>query len=137
MNIMIYTVEKPLSQFEFWSGAKDTAAHFTEEQLNQLDDILSDAVPDENYTEDYINNLFWFENDYIASLLGFDNFEALVRHNDGDDDDEDDWEEDDEEEDEIGPGMESEFEDAKDQYVPHMTFQDLFTKEGGAANDET
>ena len=45
-----------------------------------------------------INDLFWFEEDFIAELLGFDNWEALERHNaDEADDDNDDEEESDDE----------------------------------------
>ena len=90
----------------------------------------------ENPTDTAINDLFWFEEDYIAQLLGFNSFEALVRHNDGNDDD-DNLDEDDEDEDEIGPGMESEFEDAVYEIAARMAFQDLFAKEGGTVSDET
>ena len=86
---MIYTVEKPLSQFEFWSGAKERTDHLTTEQLDQLDDLLPEIL---GYTptDGAINDLFWFEEDYIAQLLGFKNWEALERHNDGDDEDDED-----------------------------------------------
>lgn len=135
---MIYTVEKPLSQFEFWSGAKERTDHLTTEQLDRLESMLPDILG-ENPTDGAINDLFWFEDDYIAQLLGFNSFEALVRHNDGDDDDDEDdnLDEDDEDEDEIGPGMESEFEDAVYEIAARMAFQDLFAKEGGTASDET
>lgn len=85
---MIYTVEKPLSQFEFWSGVKQRTDRLTTEQLDQLDDLLPEIL---GYTptDTAINNLFWFENDYIAQLLGFKNWEALERHNDGEDDEDD------------------------------------------------
>lgn len=137
MNIMIYTVEKPLSQFEFWSGAKERTDHLTIEQLDRLDYLMPEILG-EKPTDGAINDLFLFEDDYIAQLLGFNSFEALVRHNDGDDydDKDDDWNEDDEDEDEIGPGMESEFEDAVYEIAPHMAFQDLFAKERGTASDE-
>lgn len=133
---MIYTVEKPLSQFEFWSGAKQRTDHLTTEQLDRLDYMMPDVLG-ERPTDTAINDLFWFEEDYIAQLLGFNSFEALVRHNDGDDDDkDDDGDEDDEDEDEIGPGMESEFEDAVYEIAARMAFQDLFAKEGGSTSDE-
>ena len=96
---MIYTVEKPLSQFEFWSGAKQRTDHLTTEQLDQLDYMMPDVLG-ERPTDTAINDLFWFEEDTIAQLLGFNSFEALVRHNDGDDDEDDDWDEDEEDEDE-------------------------------------
>ena len=86
---MIYTVEKPLSQFEFWSGAKQRTDHLTTEQLDQLDDLLPEIlgyIP----TDTAINDLFWFEENYIAQLLGFKNWEALERYNDGEDEEDED-----------------------------------------------
>lgn len=94
MNIMIYTVEKPLSQFEFWSGAKERTDHLTIEQLDRLDGLLPEVLG-ENPTDTAINDLFWFEEDYIAQLLGFDSWEALERYNDGEDDEYDEDERDD------------------------------------------
>lgn len=132
---MTYTVEKPLSQFEFWSGAKERTDHLTTDQLDRLDNLMPEVLG-ENPTDTVINDLFWFEEDYIAQLLGFNSFEALVRHNDGNDDD-DNLDEDDEDEDEIGPGMESEFEDAVYEIAARMAFQDLFAKEGGTVSNET
>lgn len=132
---MTYTVEKPLSQFEFWSGAKERTDHLTTDQLDRLDNLMPEVLG-ENPTDTAINDLFWFEEDYIAQLLDFNSFEALVRHNDGNDDD-DNLDEDDEDEDEIGPGMESEFEDAVYEIAARMAFQDLFAKEGGTVSDET
>lgn len=85
---MIYTVEKPLSQFEFWSGAKERTDHLTTEQLDQLDYMIPDALG-EKPTDTAINDLFWFEEDYIAQMLGFKNWKALERYNDGEDEEED------------------------------------------------
>lgn len=90
---MIYTVEKPLSQFEFWSGAKERTDHLTIEQLDRLDDLLLEVLG-ENPTDTAINDLFWFEEDFIAQLLGFDSWEALERYNDGEDDEDDEDDED-------------------------------------------
>ena len=132
---MTYTVEKPLSQFEFWSGAKERTDHLTTDQPDRLDNLMPEVLG-ENPTDTAINDLFWFEEDYIAQLLGFNSFEALVRHNDGNDDD-DNLDEDDEDEDGIGPGMESEFEDAVYEIAARLAFQDLFAKEGGTVSDET
>lgn len=91
---MTYTVEKPLYQFEFWSGAKERTDHLTMEQLDRLDDLLPEVLG-ENPTDTAINDLFWFEDDYIAQLLGFDRWEALERYNDGEDDEDDEDEGDD------------------------------------------
>lgn len=95
---MTYTVEKPLSQFKFWSGAKGRTDHLTIEQLDRLDYLLPEVLG-ENPTDTAINDLFWFEEDFIAQLLGFDSWEALERYNDGEDD-EDDGEDNEDNEDE-------------------------------------
>ena len=93
MNTMTYTVEKSLSQFEFWSGAKERTDHLTVEQLDRLDGLLPEILG-ENPTDTAINDLFWFEDDYIAQLLGFDSWEALERYNDVEDDEDDEDDED-------------------------------------------
>ena len=94
---MTYTVEKPLSQFEFWSGAKERTDNLTIEQLNRLDDLLSEAMEwnetDNIPSDTTINDLFWFEDDYIAQLLGFKN-NAGEDDDDTEDDEEDETDED-------------------------------------------
>jgi len=98
---MTYTVEKPLYQFEFWSGAKERTDHLTIEQLDRLDDVIQEWMQWGEYSPDghipsdtEINNLFWFDEDLIANMLGFGNWEALGRHNAGEDDEEDETDED-------------------------------------------
>lgn len=86
---MTYTVNKSLSEFPFWSGAKERTDQLTIEQLDRLDDLLSEVM-EWNETDNIpsgstINDLFWFDEDFIAQLLGFDNWEALERHNAGED----------------------------------------------------
>lgn len=41
---MTYTCDESLTNFEFWSGARDRAAALTYDQLNQLDDLLPDVM---------------------------------------------------------------------------------------------
>ncbi len=69
--------EQPLSDFHFWSGARNTAKHLDENDFeiieNMLEEIYSDGI---NETE--LNDFFWFEDDTIAELLGYDDFESLV-----------------------------------------------------------
>jgi hypothetical protein len=89
---MQYTVEKSLSAFEFWSGAKETAKELTNEQLDQMESILEDCYPD-GMTDTQINDIFWFEQDWIAEMLGFRSWEDLI----GIEDEEEDPEEDEDE----------------------------------------
>lgn len=68
---MIYKVEESLSNFEFWGQARDVAREFTDEQLEQLDDLISDMFCDDYPTDTQINDLFAYDSDYLKSLLGW------------------------------------------------------------------
>lgn len=72
----IYT-ENNLRDFEFWCGAKYTAEHMTDDDFDTIESILEDMYPD-GMDETLINDLFWFEEDWIAEMLGYENFEELV-----------------------------------------------------------
>ena len=52
----IYT-EKSLNEFDFWSGAKDTVKYLTEDEINQIENILEDCFP-EGMSETEINDFF-------------------------------------------------------------------------------
>lgn len=74
---MKYYVEKPLRDFEFWSGAKDTVKYLTAEDLDYIENMLD--MDYEPMSETEINDYFWFEDDAIAETLGYENFEALMK----------------------------------------------------------
>lgn len=74
---MKFYTETSLSNFEFWSGAKDTVKHLTEEDLNTIEAILEDAYPD-GMSDTELNDFFWFDDDTIAEWLGYSSFEELV-----------------------------------------------------------
>lgn len=71
---MKYYVEESLSNFQWWSGAKDNAAELTEEQFGRLESILEDCYPD-GMTDTQINDLMWFEFDWIKEMLGIEDEE--------------------------------------------------------------
>ena len=70
-------VEKSLWDFEFWAGAKQTAKYLTSEELEEIEEHLEDLYPD-GINETELNDLFWFEDDWIAEMLGFDSFEEIM-----------------------------------------------------------
>ena len=72
----IYT-EESLKNFEFWSGAKDTVKYLTDDELDTIEKILEDIYP-EGMSETQINDIFWFENDWIAEILGYNDFEEIM-----------------------------------------------------------
>lgn len=74
---MKYYVEKPLRDFEFWSGAKDTVKYLTAEDLEYIENMLD--MDYEPMSETEINDYFWFEDDAIAQTLGYENFAELMK----------------------------------------------------------
>ncbi|MFA7019177.1 MAG: hypothetical protein WC239_09365 [Sphaerochaetaceae bacterium] len=69
--------EENLSNFEFWSGAKDTAEYLTDDELDQIEEILDELYP-EGMDETELNDLFWFEDDLIAEWLGYESFDEIM-----------------------------------------------------------
>lgn len=68
---MIYKVEESLKYFKFWGQAQSTAQEFSDEQLNQLEDLIMDMYCDDYPTDTQINDLFAYDSDYLKELLGF------------------------------------------------------------------
>lgn len=66
---MKITTELNLTSFDFWSGAEDH--EFTYSELKELEFALEDVFPD-GATETQINDLFWFEEEFLCSLIGID-----------------------------------------------------------------
>lgn len=78
---MKYIIEENLAYFEFWGGAKERKEFLSYEDFCVIDDQLEEIFG-EIPTDTQINDLFWFDNDYIAELLGFEDWEELERTKD-------------------------------------------------------
>ena len=65
---MKITKEQSLSNFNFWSGAKENAKELTFSQLNEVECILEDLYPD-GIDETHLNDIFWFDFDTIKEWL--------------------------------------------------------------------
>ena len=74
---MKITTEISLRDFEFWSGAKYTAEMLTPEELDQIEFAIEDAY--DQIDETTVNDIFWFDTDWIAELLGYENFEEMYQ----------------------------------------------------------
>lgn len=61
--------ETALHNFEFWSGAKERADMLTSSQLDAIETELEQLYPD-GMTETELNDLFWFDFDFVCSLIG-------------------------------------------------------------------
>jgi hypothetical protein len=66
-----------LTEFDFWAGAKVTVKYLTEDELEQIEQILEDICP-EGLSETDLNDIFWFEDDLIAEWLGYENFDKIM-----------------------------------------------------------
>ena len=64
--------EGSLSSFGFWSGAIANAEEFTLEELDQITAELELLDDGDGYDETEINDLMWFEPEYLASLIGLE-----------------------------------------------------------------
>ena len=77
--------EISLRDFNFWSGGEDRATNCTDEQLDKIESIMESAAPESGWTDDDINNFFWFDFDTIAAWLGYkdgEHFDAGVSEDD-------------------------------------------------------
>ena len=68
--------DERLRNFNFWSGAKDTVSYLTNEDLDTIESSLEDIYPD-GITDTQLNDIFWFENNFIAECLGYNDWEDL------------------------------------------------------------
>jgi len=75
---MTITSELDLSTFKFWSGAKDFADKLTYTELQDMQNHLEDLYPD-GMTETHLNDLFWFEDEFICQCIGLDLDEVCNR----------------------------------------------------------
>lgn len=58
-----------LKDFDFWSGARDTAAQLDDSQFEAVETMLEDAYPD-GMTATELNDLFWFDSDIVFEWAG-------------------------------------------------------------------
>ena len=75
---MEYTKQLNLTEFDFWSGAKQH--EFTYNELKELEYTIEELYPYKKPpTETEINDLFWFEEETLCSFIGIDFNEYLNR----------------------------------------------------------
>lgn len=78
---MTITKEISLKDFDFWAGAVNTASLLTDDEFDTIEAELEDSG--ESWSETAINDLFWFESDYVAQALGFEDWEELYKQRKG------------------------------------------------------
>ena len=69
---MKITSEMSLKNFKAWSGAKDTLNKLIElDKCDDLEFILDDLYPD-GLTETELNDILWFDDEWIYETLGIE-----------------------------------------------------------------
>lgn len=76
---MKYYVEDSLSNFEFWSGAKDNAELLSVEQLDMIEEMMEECAPEDGWSDTAINDMFSFDFDTICEWLGYKDREHLEK----------------------------------------------------------
>lgn len=80
--------EESISSFEAWSGAKETQNRIIDENKeDEFDQLIEELYPD-GLDETQLNDILWFEEDWIFESLGI---------TDEEEEDEDETEDDEEE----------------------------------------
>jgi hypothetical protein len=64
---MKVTSEINLTNFNFWAGAKNHS--FTYEELKEIEFQFEDIYP-EGMEDVQINDLFWFEEEFLCEIIG-------------------------------------------------------------------
>lgn len=67
---MKITCESSLWCFEFWSGAKCLREQLTPIEMDTIEEMLEELYPD-GMTDTEINDLFWFDPEFVCELLGY------------------------------------------------------------------
>lgn len=70
---MYYKKDFEIENFQFWSGAADNVKDLDFDKLQQLGEFLEEYFSEcnEEPTETQINDLVWFEWDFICNSLGW------------------------------------------------------------------
>ncbi len=71
----VYNDYASLRSFEAWSGAVETQERIINEgKANDFDNLIEELYPD-GLTDTQLNDLLWFEEDWIFEQLGIDSEE--------------------------------------------------------------
>lgn len=69
--------EVSIFDFEAWNGGADTLEDLTDEDCDIIECELEMMYPD-GMSETELNDFLRFERDYIAELLGYDDYDELL-----------------------------------------------------------
>ena len=69
-----------LKDFDFWGGAKSRAERLTTEEFEIIQDYFDEIADNgEIFTETQINDIFWFEIEFVLDCLGISEEDFYAR----------------------------------------------------------
>lgn len=68
------------NDFDFYGGAVYTALHLTDKEIETIFKMLDED--DQVMSDTELNDIFWFERDWIAEALGYTDWEELLTDRD-------------------------------------------------------
>ena len=71
--------EQPLSEFRFWSGGAEHASYLTDEELDRIESQLTAELYPKGLSDTELNDLFWFEFEFLCGLIGLNEEEVCER----------------------------------------------------------
>lgn len=71
-----------LLELDLAQGAVDTIEDLTDSEVETILSMVEEI--EEDITDSYISDFFWFERDTIAEWLGYDSFEDIMNREDED-----------------------------------------------------
>lgn len=80
---MKYIVEDSLRNFKAWSGGADTLKELTLDEIDIVEEGITECYEVTELTETNINDFLWFERDVIAEWLGYDSWECYLNSKKG------------------------------------------------------
>lgn len=69
-----------LLELDLAQGAVDTIEELTDSEVETILSMVEEM--EEDITDSYISDFFWFERDTIAEWLGYDSFEDIMNRED-------------------------------------------------------
>jgi hypothetical protein len=69
-----------LLELDLAQGAEDTIEELTDSEVETILSMVEEM--EEDITDSYLSDFFWFERDTIAEWLGYDSFEDIMNRED-------------------------------------------------------
>lgn len=83
---MKYINETSLRNFPAWSGGKDTLSDIFKYEYSRntlicdtIEELIEETFTEQIPTDTDINDFLWFERDFIAIYLGYENYDEFLK----------------------------------------------------------